>query len=204
MQQNEETGLEKTRLTHLLPQFLTQLQENTVNIFAFQRLLRYSYTQLQVFCTVRRRIIVSQNYYLSHGNPLNNAIVKAFITSNFLLVTLRPENQKNLITKVVDLRTNTDVGELAHSQEYHRWAELPAQLTDDPAEVSLTRFAAASNARIDWIVASFSPSNSSQRIDEYSSIIKTSSISTQMSSFRCSASKISCLFKQLGTWQPSL
>lgn len=201
MQLNEETGTEKRNFTHLLPQFLKQLQENTLNLFSFQRLLRYSYSQLQVFCTVRRRMLISRNYCLSKGNPLNNRIEKAWLTSNYLVVTLRPENQKGLVTKVVDLHTNTDIGELAHSDVYHRWVELSCQLSDDPAEPRLIRFAAVSDRRVEWIVAGFSRSNSKRSEDGSSNTIRTSLMSHQTRGLTSSTSKIWSSFRQLTTSQ---
>ena len=155
MQTNDNQEPPKKNLTHLLPQFLKELQTDCWRGFISQRLLRHNYNNLQVFCTIRRRMIVSRNFYLSKGNPHNKRIEKAFLTNNYLIITLRLESQKNLTVKVVDLHKNTDVAEFATTEDYTAWVEL---VEYSNSQHSLNFFA-SSRTSIDWIVDSRSQSN---------------------------------------------
>lgn len=99
--------------THFWNYFAPALQLDDVQVASSRgRILKYNKDKLQVFCLSKRRMVVSQDYFLSKVEAQNREILSADINNQYLAVSLLKNSTGERVTKFVAIANNQDLGEI--------------------------------------------------------------------------------------------
>jgi len=127
----------KRNVSDILPQFLEELRDyKSFSILSHGRVLRFNSHIVQVFCTLKRRVIVSRDYFIAKGDSFNREIVAADISRDYLMLTLR-KNKTTINTIFVQLANNQDVGEMTTERLYKKIVQLEDYLTPTASTMSI-------------------------------------------------------------------
>lgn len=128
----------KKNITQFDQCFASELNSPRANTAVCRgQILKYNETSVQVFCTSKRRIILSRDYFLVAGEPNNRNILAADIGNSFLSITLSQPSKSKQMTKFISLANNQDVGELDSSRVFTRVIEAEDLPKSAPNEVHL-------------------------------------------------------------------
>lgn len=102
----------KRNVTHFEHYFASTLGQGARTTSNHKRILRYNDRLVQVFCTSKRRIIASRDYFLAKDEPLNRVVIGADIHFDFLAISLKKPSSGEICTKLISLANNQDLGEI--------------------------------------------------------------------------------------------
>jgi hypothetical protein len=102
----------KRNVTHFEHYFASSLGQGATTTSNHKRIMKYNDRLVQVFCTSKRRIIVSRDYFLAKDEPLNRVVLGADIHFDFLAVSLKKSSTGEICTKLISLANNQDLGEI--------------------------------------------------------------------------------------------
>jgi len=124
--------------TSIHHQFDQQLQDESVHsVFAHRRILKFNSHCLQVFCSIKKKILLSRDFFIYQGDPFNKQIKAAALSKSYLIVTLEEENSKKVYSKVFKLSNNEEIGVVDSSLVFSELYQMDDHLKDQRDTVSM-------------------------------------------------------------------
>ena len=129
--------------TSIHHQFDQQLQDESVHsVFAHRRILKFNSHCLQVFCSIKKKILLSRDFFIYKADPFNKQIKAAALSKSFLIVTLEEENSKKTSSKLFKLSNNEEIGVVDKPLAFVRLYQMDDYLKGQKDSFSVVAIAA--------------------------------------------------------------
>lgn len=128
--------------TSIHHQFDQQLQDDDVDtVFAHRRILKFNSHCLQVFCSIKKKILLSRDFFIFKGDQFNKQIKAAALSKSYLIVTLEEENSKRVFSKLFKLSNNEEIGVVDKPLAFTELHQMDDHLKDERDNISVVAIA---------------------------------------------------------------